>query len=113
MRDGRGGWPGGMIAVDEEEERNRYTCRVYANYKLASRATSLFFILRDDSGIVEKFLSPSLLLFNSSFFLYLFIFVRLFVRSFFSPSFFLLWRERETSLERETIAACDTGEGLS
>lgn len=61
-------------------------CRVYANYKLASRTTSLFFILRDNSGIVEKFLSLFFFL-NFSFLLYLFLFV------FFS--FFCGERERE------------------
>lgn len=53
VRDGRGGWPplrgmiGGGRRGGERERyiwRNRYTCLVYANYKLASRAK--FFIFR-------------------------------------------------------------------
>lgn len=53
VRDGHGGWPplrgmiGGGRRGGERERyiwRNRYTCLVYANYKLASRAK--FFIFR-------------------------------------------------------------------
>lgn len=97
VRDGRGGWPplrgmiGGGRRGGERERyiwRNRYTCLVYANYKLASKLeqNSLFFVLRDNSGIVEKFLSLSFIS-NFSFSLYLFLFLFLF--------FFLVEKERE------------------
>lgn len=104
VRDGRGGWPplrgmiGGGRRGGERERyiwRNRYTCLVYANYKLASRAK--FFIFRITGQFWDCWKVSLSLSFisNFSFSLYLFL-------------FFFLWRERETSLERETIAARDT-----